>query len=161
MLMKTFLLISVMLLTSLMVESRTVPDVHIRGTDIVQPQTQSVVTVHMVEFDALVSFTLMVLTETAEPAPTFSEVEYNTLEGYVDVVNPPPLFSRTQTILQRDLIVRKFLLTDIAIVPNLLNYNFTSYTTSQSPHNYYYNWEPKANHIISLYRYPSTKARMC
>ena len=160
--MKTFLLISVMLLTSLFVESRTVPDVHIRGVDIFQPQTLNVVTIQMVEFDYAALFTInLVLTEAVEPAPTFVEFKENTLEGYSEVVNPPPLdINGKKTILNNYRDVWKFLLTDIAIIPNQLNYNFTSYPSLS-----YYNYNRQATATsttsIALKRYPSTKARMC
>lgn len=157
--MKTFLLISVMLIASLFVESRTVPDVHIRGTDVVQVQALDVETIQLVELDNGILFSAnLVLVETAEPAPVYYLAVPSTLEGYSNVVNPPPskckLFKYNR---HRD--VWKFLLTDLAILSNYNNYNFTTSYQRLT----YYDYNRQANVIphTSLKRYPSTMARRC
>lgn len=164
--MKTFLLISVMLIASLFVESRTVPDVHIRGTDIVSVQAPNIITIHLVDLDCgLVMYSNLVLTELAEPAPVYHVAVPSTLEGYLDTENPPPSIKGNQVKYNRHRDVWKFLLTDIAIVPNQLNYNLTSYPSLS-----YYDYnrqaiakaaKSKTDNWIRIKRYPSTKARMC
>jgi hypothetical protein len=159
--MKTFLLISVMLLASLFTEGRTVPDVHIRGVDIVQPQALDVVTIHLVELDNGVLFAYnLVLTEAAEPAPVYFVKVPRTLEGYSDVVNPPPLDANgKETEFNRYRDVWKWPLNGVAMLSNHNNYNYAP--SYQRFYYYYYSMQANVTHPTSLKRYPSTKARMC
>jgi len=159
--MKTFLLISVMLIASLFVESRTVPDVHIRGANMVQVQALDVVTIQLVELDNGILFSAnLVLVETAEPAPVYHVAVPSTLEGYSDVVNPPPSkFELFKYNRHRD--VWKWPLNDMAILSNHNNHNFTTSYQRLT----YSDYSKQANVTqptsIALKRYPSTKARMC
>ncbi len=147
--MKTFLLISAMLIASLFVESRTVPDVHIRGVDMVQVQALDVVTIQLVE--------------TAEPAPVHYVTVPSTLEGYSNVVNPPPSITSNQFEYNRHRDVWKWPLNDIAILPKHNNYNFTASYQRLCYHDYRANSQANVTQrtSIALKRYPSTKARMC
>ena len=158
--MKTFLLISVMLIASLFTQGRTVPDVHIRGTDMLQVQALDVVTLQLVELDNGVLFSAnLVLAQTAEPAPVYYVAVPGTQEGYTNVVNPPPSITVNQFEYNRYRDVWKFLIADVAIGSNHLNYNFT-YSYQRLSYFVYSKRAYVANPTLTK-RYPSTKARMC
>jgi len=158
--MKTFFLISVMLLTSLFIESRTVPDVHIRGTNVLLPQTTDPVQIQSVVTDlGILNTYQMVFVETHQAVPAFSEMVQSTFYGYTDVENPPPLQMHNQAMLNRFRDTWKFLITDLSRISNSNSYSLTTNYHSQNYYNY--NRQATVNPYLSLKRYPSTMARRC
>ena len=159
--MKTFLLISVMLIASLFTQGRTVPDVHIRGTDMPQVQALDVVTLQLVALDNGVLFSAnLVLVNAVEPAPAYPVAVPPAPEGYADVMNPPPGITGNQIKYNRHGDVWKWPLS-MAILSNHYSYTFTSSYQRLA----YYNYNRKAtvthSYLIALKKHPSTKARMC